>query len=972
MADNLLSIVRPSAWQALLRRMDAAVARDDRLGAARDAVLRPVDLLRAMAVDAHGALADDVLRADRLRALLFVAWPYVAVALEAKKLLVAKAPPASADTSVLAAVVKASTSHELGWPVMQAYEPGVIDHAGLVVLALAAARVADPPYAPVFVASIHGLALAASAAEVLGRLDPRQPDAEPLEVVLAALYAISAAGAMTRNEFLRPFSLDPVERGRWSCLAEILEGPLFEAAIRLGRGWDGATSDEILEVAPKSAAAKHTVTLRVRGGDPLSDATVVFASPGGVLCPATASAGTTKKDVTPVSVVVPATASPGWIGFSRKKLIAASNEARAALREELASVLAMPCVDGLGRIEPSVSLPDYGALATPRRRGLNRFEGGVPLVLFADTRPPRVRAGQMFELRWETAGADAVEIHFGDIAIDDAEPTGVRALPAPATDGEVVIEIRARATRGTTVVRSEPYEQTVIVDLPVQIANVEVTQGGIASPLFAQRALDVAVQLTMPAIAAQAQLVVADHTVDAAAIEPGRVTFEVPAELVVDGMKMHVTVADREGVRAATDVGPLAMRAQITAEIVLVRPAIVAAARIDDPIALDAAHETVIRAAAAAGVTATVIDLPWADDELAALAARPGSDADPLLVRVLEALSRRALLTPRFEHAVWLALLPDPSDARAAAKLPRTMLAASTPLGSIARAVPANAARAVAVATPRGLARLFGQLFTAAPPTPTIAVGPRLAIVGSLGDHAITIEDMRVDERGAGVGAPIATTFEIATFDAGGRELAVLPIRVLAATKPAALAMLVPVSPAVASLELRSQDGVIHKVLRRAPGELTIGIHKPSSKAFEWSWNHTGNARPTASVLLRRDGLETPVLEIDPCQTHVDLPIWRYAGADEIRLYATDGWNADEKPGTEDFSNDAIVVLRRLSDGRFFADAPDGWSLTWVVDGTTKKRDTRTYKLAADDKGMLELVAKRGSATIREAVPLDR
>ena len=300
------------------------------------------------------------------------------------------------------------------------------------------------------------------------------------------------------------------------------------------------------------------------------------------------------------------------------------------------------------------------------------------------------------------------------------------------------------------------------------------------------------------------------------------------------------------------------------------------------------------------------------------------------------------------------------------------MLAASTPLGSIARTVPANAARAVAVATPRGLARLFDQLFAATPTTPAIAIGQRLAIVGSLDDNGITIEDMRVDERGAGPGAPNVTAFEVATFDANGRELAVLPIRTLASTRPAALAMLVPVSPAVASLELRSQDGVIHKVLRRAPGELTIGIQKPSTKAFEWTWNHTGNAKPTASVLLRRDRLETPVLDVDPCHSHVDLPIWRYAGADEIRLYATDGWNTDEKAVTENFANDAAIVLRRLSDGRFFADVPDGWSLTWVVDGTTKKRDTRTYKLAADDKGVLELVAKRGSATIREALPLDR
>src|SRR5678815_2181131 len=60
-----LTIVRDPAWQALVRRLEAAVSRDRRLAEARDVVLRPIELLRVMAADAHGALADDVLRGDR-------------------------------------------------------------------------------------------------------------------------------------------------------------------------------------------------------------------------------------------------------------------------------------------------------------------------------------------------------------------------------------------------------------------------------------------------------------------------------------------------------------------------------------------------------------------------------------------------------------------------------------------------------------------------------------------------------------------------------------------------------------------------------------------------------------------------------------------------------------------------------------------------------------------------------------------
>src|SRR3954468_16610847 len=108
MDETVLEIVRAPAWQALVRRLDAAVLRDPRLAEARDVVLRPVELLRVMAADAYSALADDVLRADRLRAMLFIAWPYVAVAAEARTLLDAKGPPASPDTSMIAALAAPS------------------------------------------------------------------------------------------------------------------------------------------------------------------------------------------------------------------------------------------------------------------------------------------------------------------------------------------------------------------------------------------------------------------------------------------------------------------------------------------------------------------------------------------------------------------------------------------------------------------------------------------------------------------------------------------------------------------------------------------------------------------------------------------------------------------------------------------------------------------------------------------------
>jgi hypothetical protein len=984
MAHASLTIVRSPAWQALLRRLDAAVAHDARLAEARDVVLRPVELLRVMAADAPGALADDVLRADRLRAMLFVAWPYAAVAFEARKLLAAKAPPPSPDTTMLAELVKSSGAGapELGWPAMQPYDPGVIDHAGLAVLALAAARVADPPFAPVFVTAVQGVALAASAAEVLGRLDPRQPDVASLDVVLHTLYMIEAARTVTRNEFLRPFALDPVERGRWRCLAEIVGSPAIESAVRMGKAWDGATSDEILDVAPKHGGTGDSVTVRLRGSDPLASATVVFASADGPLRPTTATLDTTVNDVTSVTVVVPDGASPGWIGLSRPDMIAASNKARAALRGQLATLLEHACVDGTGRIVPEQCIPDYGALATPRRRGTNRFEGGVPVVLYAAVTPEAVRLGEQFELHWETAGATEVSIAVAGTVIDKAAgPAGTRVLLAPPNDGDVAITITPRATHGDHAQTGESFTTTLDVHVPVTIAALQITQQGHASPLVAGRPLDVVVQLELPAWAARARLLVDDVSLEPTETMPGRVTFTVPGTLVRDGMTLSATVEDRTGARDSRNAGPLVMRPMIRAEIVLVRPAIVSPGNgqegIEGPLAAELAHEQVIAAAAAAGITANVVDLPWADDDLAALADRPEGDADPMLVRVFEALARRALITPRFEHAIWLALLPDSdrSGHGVNEKLSASMLAASTPLGSLARSLPASAARAVAVATPFGLARLFAGLYPAdeRPPRP-IAVGQRLAIVGTVDEHGVTIEDVRLDERGEGFGAPAPTEFEAVTIDASGRELAHVPIRVLTTSRPASLAMLIPVSSTVASIEIRSEHGV-HNVIRRIPRDLTLTIDTPASAeswAFEWSWKHTYNARPTATVVLRRNDLETPVLDLDPCHSHVDLPIWRYTGADEVAVYATDGWNAQRKPVGARFANDGPVVLRKLSDGRFFADVPEGATLTWLVDGEQRATNERTYRPTARDAGVLELLVRRADTTIREAVRLDR
>jgi hypothetical protein len=457
-------------------------------------------------------------------------------------------------------------------------------------------------------------------------------------------------------------------------------------------------------------------------------------------------------------------------------------------------------------------------------------------------------------------------------------------------------------------------------------------------------------------------------------------------------MMITVTVTDRTGSGDSRTVGPLKFGPIGTAQIVLVRPAILTHDDDDDdddneddlvvvpPIDIESAHALLIAAGASAGLTVTVVDLPWADDDLAVLVERPAGDTDPALVRVLEALTRRALLTPRFEGATWLALLPDPRDPDDGDGDgdgdggPVIKLAALAPseLPSIARALPAAAARAVAVATTGGLVRLLGGIYAPdGKQIEPVAQGPRLAILGELDRNELTIDDVRADERGAGPGAPVATRLVAVTIDTRGRELDRIAIGVLTESRPALLAALVPISSTVAAVELRDDQGVVRKVIRRTAGEIELSVEpltETAPRELHWTWNHTQNARPRVSLLLRNGALETPVFSIDPCESQTDLPLSRFTSADALVLYATDGWNPIEKTiDGATLGNGATAVLRRLSDGRYFADIPQGWDVTWRLNGNDQPEHLLTLELAPNDNGVLEIVAQQDGVVLRDS-----
>src|SRR5438105_14759094 len=113
------SVLRRESWPFLELRLEEA-SRQSTMPATRDVLLRPLQLLELMSADAAGALGDDVLAAERLRMLLYLAEPFQAMVDEARSL----------DES--------SAARE------DAYEPGVLDHGSLAIVALGALRVALP------------------------------------------------------------------------------------------------------------------------------------------------------------------------------------------------------------------------------------------------------------------------------------------------------------------------------------------------------------------------------------------------------------------------------------------------------------------------------------------------------------------------------------------------------------------------------------------------------------------------------------------------------------------------------------------------------------------------------------------------------------------------------------------------------------------------------------------------------------
>lgn len=973
MADAL-ETVRKSVWEPLFQQM-----KDARTGpahtAAVDLLARPVELLRLMGCEAAAALADDVLAADRLRMFLFLAEPFASHVEEAQRL--AKADPVKPGQ----------------------YDPSVIDHAALPVLAVAAMRVAPEGRADTFARTVHGLALAATPAEVLGRLHPQTPGRDAISVIVDTLYLLDGLQDLPPNSRLRPFAADPAERARWVCLRHLFEADLPAAIDEAHREiasyldwkkllpWDGGDSSPIEEVS-WTAGAPPELSLRGRfesivSGSALRPGVCVVVEAEGSDEPAL-RCEVIEASETRLRVRLPRPVLRGWIGFSWDQRLQRANRFREALRYWLPrKVERLGCVRG---VEDLIGLIRDVGVPDPLRPG-ERL-----------ARPPRTPSN-----RFEAAA--------GTVAtFSRKEVVGHPPSPAPRA-----------AAAGTR---------------DVHIASVRVLQGEREERFFLKQPLDVDVLLDAPGskVAVMVDGKEDDALVEEARTPQQRFTVSIPEDRCHDGMSLTVRVDGSDDRRAR---GPLTLGAPREARIVLVRPQVVSAAwKADDLPDVERRqwlHSLIRYVGEQLGLKVRIEELPWIDDDLAVLTSRIDSVDDARIPLLLEALARRAMFSPGLESAAWICVPPLGKPAKPVAhdnsgnlKFAKSVVrralkaaspergratAAAPPLDERRRAnavfksaveeghafqrfEPAEAARAVAVATWPALPHLLGRLYAEDAQPACVGSTPRVRLVGRIENDSVVLESVQEElkPRARGKGASLDSPFNVVTLDADGRELLFTPLKCMRAERPALLAALPPISRSVAAIEIRkgrkevvarvrrvNDGGKEHKAQVEAQVEGELGA---ANQSLRWSYRHPQNARPALALALfegpGREKYSTEVERFDACEPSPLVHLCRYGSADGIELLASDGWNCvSESVRPTALVNPDPVAIRRLPDGRWFADirTEKTGTIEWRLragkrgdeEGDDVRGRDRVLDLPAGEQGILRLtVTLEGHAIVDE------
>ncbi len=431
-------LLREPAWTIVRNRVEALGVRDRRMRHASELLLRPLRLLESLAADTPGTLSDDALAAERLRHLLYLASPWSALVGEAEKLM------------------KGADDEE-----PEPTPAGILDLALLVIVGLAAARVApNRRLGHVFLQTVHGLALSAAPAEMLGRLGSHAHEGAVLAEVVNLMVLPDAARLTESRLFLPRFALDPAERGRWSCLQRFFSGALTRALDETWNDWLlRAPADAIEMVDPTDAAPGGEVTLRgkfpsLASGEWPRDLSVLFYSAARPPLAAAVRAFDTRR----VVVVVPGGARAGWVGLPDPRALEAHNRARGKLRRGVISLspkhdpAKAACL--VQPVPVDTWLADLPLPPLSPRTAHNRYQGAAPA-------PPAAKEGREYGVvfhrpvvlspQYETVSDEELEQALAGLS--DAG-WRVRALELPwVPDGLAVLSTRVTSADDPRVPR---------------------------------------------------------------------------------------------------------------------------------------------------------------------------------------------------------------------------------------------------------------------------------------------------------------------------------------------------------------------------------------------------------------------------------------------------------------------------------------------------------------------------------------
>ena len=944
----MITLIRPRPWQTLIERLDAIVAADANLAAARALVVAPVTLLAAIAEEVEGALGDDTLALERLRALLSLSAIHAHPFASMRALL---SRPGSGSGGASSTMTRAGSS--------DLSDTTIIDTGGLVLAGLAASRAGVAVGLPdAFVDHVLALGLATTPAEALSRaVEAGVTDAQ-LSAALAALGPADMSGRHV-SMAIASFVADPSERARWQAL-DALFALVRESATVV---WEGATSEDILSVKPQSGCEGRTVDVRVRlqpravTGAFLSAAgtltnlaagkvRVVFASS---TAPAVANTPTHVNENTGViRVPLPANTHAGWVGITSKTLVAESNSSRTQLREFWSKQNKSNPLLARGPVPVSAIalLPD---VPTPPRTSANRFAGGLPAIELFAIDPNVVEAASDASLRF---GAERVTI----------DPIGTVGESGSA---RVPIAHGQRTVRAQLTAVNACGQSTATADgrVRVRLTDLQVSLSGSQQPAHEGAPATVTARLTPVPKNVIARLIVGSSDV-AMHRDHDVVSAEIPAASVTRGLTGRVRVfVDRDVPDDEQSFGPLTVDAPARRRVVIVRPAVLTPSF--GHISIEEARAVIESAGRELGIAIEPVFAPTIDMASFAIDGIASGVESPATRRLLERLNLLSAQSQGFEDALWVALLP--------IKDPKVKVSVSSAGDTVAT---------LAVASPAGLVDVLRQ-----EPHPLEPPTERLRVIGTV-DSAGTVRVLDIQRRRcpAGAGPSVETGLKVVGMDGVGRDICTSSIRLTGDSLPAPFVALLPMAPELVRVEIRLIDlsdvidtslfrpdpsgsgRWVARRIDRVVGEPKLSHVRVEDGELRWEYAHTRGVISDVTIELGRDRGWWPIQPGDRRRDRVTVDLDRLdpAEGDLLRVVATDRWNTAISHGVAaPAGTGKQVIARYAGGGRFWVDLGDTeGEPNWEIGDLQRKGPVIT--VPAGFTGAIQLKVSVGARVMKD------